>query len=270
MEGRSSGAEAVMPEDPRRRLLAFLAAATLAAIVAFLAMPGLDIRFSALFWSPGSGFGLQRSRPMLLGRDAFRLAFDLCALGVLVMLLATSLGRGAPRVPARVWGFLAAALAIGPGLIANVALKENWGRARPDAVEAFGGASAFTPPFVPSDACLRNCAFVSGEGSAWAALSIAFGVLLYPNLAGRARVWTIAGLALAAILAGGGRIAMGRHWLSDTVFGALICAWTVALLYPLFRIGAVRHRFTPGNVLRDVADGLRAAGGRVRQLLPER
>jgi lipid A 4'-phosphatase len=260
-----------VPKHSYRRTLAALVLATLATGALFLAVPGIDLWFSALFYSPGSGFALEQNRLMVLLRDAFRLAFDLCALAVLALLVAAILRRGAgPRIPARVWGFLVASLVVGPGLIANVALKDNWGRARPDAVVEFGGALPFTSPFVVSDACARNCAFVSGEGSAWAALCIALAVLLSPNLSRRGRVSTAAGLGVVAVLAGGGRIAMGRHWLSDTVFGALICALTIALLYPVFRIGGVRHCFTPANVVRDAAAGLRAAARRVRQLLPAR
>ena len=63
------------------------------------------------------------------------------------------------------WCFLAAMLAIGPGLVANVILKDNWGRARPRQVVEFGGTKQFTPPLVPVRECVRNCSFVSGEAS---------------------------------------------------------------------------------------------------------
>ncbi|HCX59124.1 MAG TPA: PAP2 family protein, partial [Candidatus Cloacimonas sp.] len=42
--------------------------------------------------------------------------------------------------------FLVLAMIIGPGIIVNSALKENWGRPRPRDVEQFGGRYAYEAP----------------------------------------------------------------------------------------------------------------------------
>ena len=63
------------------------------------------------------------------------------------------------------WAFLAICLVVGPGLVANTVLKDNWGRARPKHVAEFNGASTFTPPLLPARECHRNCSFVSGEAA---------------------------------------------------------------------------------------------------------
>ena len=45
----------------------------------------------------------------------------------------------------------------GSGIIANFVFKENWGRARPVHIEEFGGDKIFTPAFLKTDQCKRNC-----------------------------------------------------------------------------------------------------------------
>jgi lipid A 4'-phosphatase len=62
--------------------------------------------------------------------------------------------------------FLIATLALGPGLLVNVALKDNWGRPRPGHLKQFGGDQDFVPWWDPTGQCEKNCSFVSGESSA--------------------------------------------------------------------------------------------------------
>ncbi len=69
--------------------------------------------------------------------------------------------------------YLFLVLIIGAGLIVNVMFKDNFGRARPRDIVEFGGSAQFTPAFVVSSACDRNCSFSSGD-SAGAFFSLAF------------------------------------------------------------------------------------------------
>src|SRR5690606_16584088 len=110
------------------------------------------------------------------------------------------------------WLFLAACLAAGPGLVANLVLKDNWGRARPKHVVEFGGTKAFTPPLVIAGQCPRNCSFVSGEASS-TCLPLDAAAALFPQwsvplvIAG-----TVGGLATGLV-----RMSQGAHFLSDIV-----------------------------------------------------
>ena len=61
--------------------------------------------------------------------------------------------------------FLIATLALGPGIITNVILKDHWGRSRPIDVQQFGGTDKFTPWWDPRGECPNNCSFVAGESS---------------------------------------------------------------------------------------------------------
>jgi membrane-associated PAP2 superfamily phosphatase len=108
-------------------------------------------------------------------------------------------------------------IAAGLGFAVNYALKENWGRARPAAVEPFGGAARFTPATVVTDQCRHNCSFVSGHASTGFML-MAVGAL--GSVATRRR-WLAVGLA-AGLACGLGRIAQGGHFASDVIFSCLV------------------------------------------------
>lgn len=127
----------------------------------------------------------------------------------------------------RPWLYLVLALLLGSGLIANVLLKDNWGRARPLQIVEFGGKAHFTPYWQPTAECQNNCSFVNGDAS--------FGFLLAaPALVIRKRrrlvFWS--GTVLG-MLFGVTRIIMGAHFLSDTVWSALLMLATMFALYAL-------------------------------------
>jgi lipid A 4'-phosphatase len=124
---------------------------------------------------------------------------------------------------------LLATFAIGPGLIANVVLKDNWGRARPREVVEFGGKLEFTPPLVPSRECKDNCSFVSGEAASVFA-PIFSGALLLPHL----RVALVAGGLIAGLGTGLVRISTGGHFLSDVLFAGIFMAITAVLVCAWF------------------------------------
>ena len=118
-------------------------------------------------------------------------------------------------------------MALGPGLLANVVLKDHWGRARPTQIEAFGGTRQFTPAPLPASQCTRNCSFVSGHAALGFSL-VGFAFLL-PTARWRRR-------AIAATLGFGAliglvRIVQGGHFLSDVVYAGLLVYGTTALLY---------------------------------------
>ena len=122
--------------------------------------------------------------------------------------------------------YITLSLAIGPGLISNFALKDNMGRARPAQVVEFGGTHTFTPAWVPSDQCPKNCSFVSGH-AAFGFFLVTFAFLMAPGY--RRRAVFAATLAVAAAI-GMARIGQGRHFLSDTIFAGFVnfaVAWAL-------------------------------------------
>lgn len=125
--------------------------------------------------------------------------------------------------------YLLITLILGPGLIVNTLLKDNFGRARPSQIKEFGGNKNFTPAFVISNQCKKNCSFTSGHAAA------AFYFLaLVPLFRRRKTQICIASLALFwGSLVGFIRIIQGGHFLSDVVFSAFIIYFTAKISYYL-------------------------------------
>jgi len=206
-----------------------LYAGTCALIAAlFLLFPGIDLAATRLFYDSAQGFFLADSPPVRIVEAG--VPWIVRAMIVLAVIAALWLGiarRPLWRLDGKALVFLVASIALGPGLIANTVLKDHWGRARPNQVVEFGGARQFTPAPLPAEQCARNCAFVSGHAAL--GLSLVSFALLLPF--GRRRRAAIAGALAFGGLVGLGRIAAGKHFLSDVVFAGLIVCATSWLLY---------------------------------------
>ncbi|MGB3146643.1 MAG: phosphatase PAP2 family protein [Paracoccaceae bacterium] len=218
--------------DPRTVWLTLAASAAFAAAL-FSLMPEIDLWVSGAFFRAGQGFLLTGTGWIELVRN---LVWDLSIGVFLLALLGSALaltGRRLFGLAGRFWGFVSALYLIAPLALVNGLLKAHWGRARPANVDGFGGTAHFTPALFPTDQCAANCSFVSGEVSATVALSItmllALSAMAHRLPASLQRLW----LGLACLLPLGvalQRIASGRHFLSDTVFAAIITLAVAALL----------------------------------------
>jgi lipid A 4'-phosphatase len=198
----------------------------------FYFLPGIDLAASRLFTGPDHTFPLQHD-VLLLGvnRVISRLSLVFAACLTLATVLAwipraARLRALAPLARRRtVFAFLFLAMALGPGLLVNTTLKENWGRARPSEVVEFGGHRHFTRAFVLSRECSHNCAFVSGH-AAVAAMPLAGFFIARTRRARRA--WLVGGIA-SGLLVGLARMLTGSHFLSDVVIGVLLTYLVTAL-----------------------------------------
>lgn len=212
--------------------------------VLFLALPQIDLWASALFFDEANGFWLRRNPIFEFIR--FFLIDGLTLLAVLVfgMLIRSALIGRRRAVPINVWGFMTASFLLAPILLVNGILKAYWGRARPANVEFFGGEATFTPPLLITDQCTSNCSFVSGEGSAIATTVIVLAIVLWPNLKGFWRgfsLWFVLPFSVFGIAL---RIITGRHFLSDTIFAILFCGVVIWALYRAFNMDEHRHALT--------------------------
>lgn len=198
--------------------------ATAAAL--FALFPGIDLVVSGWFYRPGAGWELGYARGFALVREAVPFMIG-GAMAVAVLLYAVNLMRGTDLLQLRGRGllFVTLALLLGPGLLANVVLKDHWGRARPAHVTEFGGASAFTPALIPSTACDHNCAFVAGDAAA------GYFLLAFALLARRHRAAAIAGALAIGTGLGVVRVIQGGHFLSDVVFAGLFVGGLTWLLH---------------------------------------
>jgi len=213
--------------------------------------PELDLQVAAAFYDDTRGFA-NHDLPVItviyhginwLARGAFlALAFGLA--GGLAFQASRNFGRlptSAPRPlrPPRVRQAMACALlslVIGPGLLVNLVLKENVGRARPIQVEAFGGNRQFSPALRQAHECERNCAFVSGHAAVGFWFATGYAISRRRN---RAWLWigTLAGFTVGLI-----RIVAGGHWFSDIAFAMTFTLAGIGLAYLLAYRPALRWR----------------------------
>ncbi len=199
---------------------------TLSAVLIFPFFPEIDIWFTNLFYN-GSFYLNDELWVQFFYRYA-QLFAVVVGVVALVLLLVAHFGKKEPfKVKKVVWGYLLLALLVGPGLVVNVIFKNNWGRARPHQTVIFGGEKKFTPAFVMTDQCKRNCSFSSGHAAA-GFFFIALALLARNN---RKFYLSLAILFGAAI--GFGRIVQGAHFLSDVVFSFIFVYIVSNVLYHL-------------------------------------
>lgn len=216
-----------LPEGPIGwRPIAILGAVALVAAIVFLSKPDLDLMAAGAFYKGGGEFFGQSDLWIIVLRNLFIIFFWACVALAIAGLVITRkpgtrwLGFAAPH-----WLFLAICLGVGPGLVANIMFKDQWGRARPKQVVEFGGSKTFTPPILFSRQCPRNCSFVSGEASSTYVPFFAAAVLLPQAAVPLVVTGTVMGLA-----AGGVRMAQGGHFLSDVIFAGVFMALTVLIV----------------------------------------
>lgn len=187
----------------------------------FYVVPDIDLSVSRAFFEPGRGFffGSASSHKVLPYMSWVTGTFILGSVALAVVNWLRS-RKPSPKkflwVPNRHLAFLLICLAIGPGFLVNSFLKSHWGRARPNALVEFGGTKGFSPAYVISDQCKKNCSFASGDAA------IGYFALLFLFIL---RKWTFR-VAVSATLLGTTigliRIAQGAHFLSDVVFAGFL------------------------------------------------
>ena len=152
--------------------------------------------------------------------------------------------------------FMLLTLAIGPGIVANLVLKDHWHRARPIDILYFGGNDRFMPWWDPRGTCPNNCSFIAGEpsGAFW---TMAAAAVAPPQ-------WQIAAYSAAVtfgVALGILRMAAGGHFFTDVVFAGIfmyLVLWTLHGL--IFRWRATRlNEYTVENALAHVSTSLRRA-----------
>jgi lipid A 4'-phosphatase len=194
--------------------------------------PGLDLAISDLFYDRARGeFTPRLATFIFYARELGR-----CIVGALVLqavvalVIKLFLTNARMLMPGRAVVLIIATFLLAPGLVANVLLKDNWGRPRPTEVTQFGGTQQFRAWWDPRGDCEKNCSFVSGDGSAafWTVAPAAVAPPAYRPLAMAAALAFGAGVGSLRVMSGG-------HFFSDTVFAgviAFIIVWIVhGLLY---------------------------------------
>jgi membrane-associated PAP2 superfamily phosphatase len=192
--------------------------------------PQFDLDIAGISFTPKPQmFAVNAQLWVQHSRDAARLVIGLLALPAFLAILGKLiLPHRRMLIEGRAALFLIATLALGPGVLTNVVLKNHWGRARPIDVQQFGGTEHFTPWWDPRGDCPDNCSFIAGEpsGAFW---TLAPAALAPPEL----RIVAYgAALAFGAAV-GALRIAAGAHFFSDVVFAGVLTYLVVWVGYGL-------------------------------------
>lgn len=211
-------------------LLAVLAIAIVAAAI-FLTWPQLDLMTTSEVYERHSAF----YGATLLGRtlrEILRLAsYAIFAAFVLAYISARFHARKRLVPTGRNLAFLAITLALGPGLLVNVLIKEHSHRPRPFQTQEFGGQWQFRPFGHFDGQCVTDCSFVSGETST-AAWTLAPALLTPVPF----QAFVVGASVLFTLVMGALRVAYGGHYLSDVTFGALITWLLVIAAAMLIRV----------------------------------
>lgn len=203
--------------------------------IVFSAAPELDLLTSRLFWHAENGFDAGKNPILIALRDINRY-LPWILIGNAIALLIANYFLGSMRHLAQPHKllFLITFFAVGPGLGVG-AIKAIVGRARPRALEEFGGSAIFTPPWDLSDQCMRNCSFISGEASsAFALLTLV--VFVKPEYA-KIYIGVIGVLAAAFSF---NRVVFGAHFLSDVVIAWSVMWILAVLLWRMFARNALQ------------------------------
>lgn len=200
--------------------------------VVFAVYPRLDLDLAALFFDPKTrSFAGQSDLWAIDARSIAEWVITaIAALGFASLAGKLILPRRRMPMRGRAAALLLVSLALGPGILANVVLKNHWGRARPVDVTQFGGKERFTPWWDPRGPCPLNCSFIAGEpsGAFWTLVPAA---VTPPQ-------WRLLAYGAALVFGGGVgvlRMSAGGHFFTDVAFAAVLMfllGWTLhGLIY---------------------------------------
>jgi membrane-associated PAP2 superfamily phosphatase len=133
--------------------------------------------------------------------------------------------------------YLVATMVLGPVLIVNGVLKDNWGRPRPKQTHEFGGQMEYRPYYSPSFE--YRGADLKSLPSGHASCGYYFFVLYFLGRRFNRKYLQYGGLAFAIVLGiilSITRLSQGGHFLSDTIISALLM-WLVAYFCDRFIFG---------------------------------
>src|ERR1700746_1273941 len=127
--------------------------------------PQLDLDLAALGFDTARHLFVVNAQPWVQHtRTAARILIALLALPAFLAIVVKLIWPHRPMlIEARAALFLIATLALGPGLLTNLVLKDHWGRPGPIDVQQFGGGYRFEAWWDPRGCCRKNSSLAAGE-----------------------------------------------------------------------------------------------------------
>ncbi len=207
-------------------VIAFAVAAAVGLV--FGMRPDLDLKLAALFFDPErGGFWRAYDPSYLRARDAAVWLTTLVAMPASIALAVRFVRPRRPLlIPGRAIVLMLLTLALAPGVVANLVLKEHWGRPRPIDVAEFGGDEHFRPWWDPRGDCPKNCSFIAGEpsGAFW---TMAGAAVVPPQWRALAYGSALAFGTAVGVL----RMAAGAHFFTDVVFAGVFSFLVIWLVH---------------------------------------
>jgi lipid A 4'-phosphatase len=180
----------------------------------FFAFPSLDIYISNLFYKKGQGFVYNNNYFVQI---IFKLLPPLTYTAAIIYFTVGLYQYFVHKKFRKILLYLLLTLVIGPGIIVNSVLKDNFGRARPKNIMEFGGNSHFSRILYLSDQCNVNCSFSSGHAAgAYHFTSVSL------ILARRCFRVSFNSTMIFGTIVGLTRIAQGGHFASDVIFSCFV------------------------------------------------
>ena len=190
----------------------------------------LDIQLAALFYFPDNHDDVWPIKQWPIVKVMFDYAFEfLVSLGVIAMMIFIA---GFFTRYCRTWRYkslyLVLLIALGPGLVVNLIVKDHWGRPRPVHIKEFGGQYDYIPP--AKIGSTPDKSFVCGHCS----VGYAFFALYF--LAQNHKLFYFLLTLIFAWTMGFTRMAAGGHFLSDILWsGYLVFLVAYGLYYGWYK-----------------------------------
>ena len=189
-----------------------------------------DIDIQRLFYSEDLGWFLKNEQPWEFLYHSSNLPALLISVSSLI-LLGISFFKTSLLKYRKILLFLTCVMAIGPGLIVNTILKDNWGRPRPRNIVEFGGNYQYEKPLEIDDSS-KGKSFPCGHASMGFYL-MSFFFIFRNNKNKLAYVFLIIGI-ISGCLIGMARIVQGGHFASDVIWaGGIVYLVAVSAYYLL-------------------------------------
>lgn len=193
--------------------------------------PEIDMKISALFYNVDQGFFLKRNGVVLFFYRAIPYLTKFFVGTCLVAIVFVGFKhKSIKKMLLSGAFFLFISAVISPGIVVNSFLKEYSGRARPREIVEFAGVKQFSPAFIFTNQCERNCSFPSGHS----AMGFYFTALAYvASSIYFSRIYML-GLVFGSFV-GLTRVIMGGHFASDVVASCLIVLFCNHIIFLIWK-----------------------------------